>query len=158
MNLKSLRCTVTQKQLWRNQKVGLGGLLKNQVKSSSLSTAFYTSPTIRLLSRTHKLLCKHYNMEITRLYGSIYTMQLIRWRGIEIRRNSISTEWLTKPVTKPKVVINKAQKFPSSVTVSRKIYEHTQSKSYCFQVQPVHCCDLSGFLWGIFHRFLSNNQ
>ena len=60
-----------QKQLWRNQKVGIGGLLQTQVYISTLSTAFYTSPTIRLLSRTHKLLSKHHNMEITRLYDSM---------------------------------------------------------------------------------------
>ena len=76
-------------------------------------------------------------------------MQLIQWRGIEIRRNSISTEWLTKSDTKPEDVINEAQKFPSSVTVSGEIYEHTPVKTLLFP-SPT-----GSLLWSLFLELYS---
>ena len=33
--------------------------------------------------------------------------------------------------------------------VSGEFFGHNRSSSYCFQVQPVTCCDLSGFLYEV---------
>ena len=35
----------------------------------------------------------------------------------------------------------------SSAPVSGELFEHDQPRSQCFQVQPVTCCDLLGFLY-----------
>ena len=46
------------------------------------------------------------------------------------------------------------------VQAAGELFGHYQSKSQCFQVQPVTCCVIFRFsllLWGIFYRFFLND-